>query len=154
MSPRVPKSAKIYARAAIMWGVAGGILFIPCAMMLVALAWLLKSGWLFPLLVLLGIVLTYAGVYLFFSGGSALLEGRPDWQLKLSLAPWFAWNVLLGLSMLHAGEVVYAAVAPGAAAPPFGVFFDICVALHLVANAAFIIGYQYVRDPAQRVSGT
>jgi len=152
MSPRVPKSAKLYARAAIMWGVAGGILFIPCSMMLVALAWLLNSGWLFPLLVLLGIILTYTGVYLFFSGGTALLEGRADWQFKLSLAPWFAWNVLLGLSMLHVGETVYAAVSPGATPPPFGLFFDICVGLHLVANAAFIIGYQYVRDPVQHAS--
>ena len=149
MSPRVTPSAKFYGRAAIIWGVAGGILFIPCAMMLVALAWLLKSGWTFPLLVLLGIVLTYAGVYLFFSGGAALLQGKPDWQIRLSLAPWFAWNVLLGLSMLHAGELLYAAFSHEAP-PPFGIFLDICVTLHLVANAFFIIAYQYIRMPSQR----
>lgn len=149
MSTRMPNSAGFYARAAIMWGVAGGILFIPCAMMLVALAWLLKSGWTFPLLVLLGIVLTYAGVYLFFSGGAALLQGWSDWQIRLSLAPWFAWNVLLGLSMLHAGESLYAAFAPEAAPSPFGIFIDICVALHLVANAFFIVAYRYVRPPSR-----
>jgi len=71
MSARTNTSTNFYARAAIMWGVAGGILFIPCAMMLVALAWLLNSGWTFPLLVMLGIVLTYGGVYLFFTGGTA-----------------------------------------------------------------------------------
>lgn len=152
MTLRVPTSAKVYARAAIMWGVAGGIIFIPCAMMLVALAWLLNAGWVFPALVALGILLTYGGVYLFFSGGIALLEGRPGWQLKLSLAPWFAWNVLLGLSLLHAGEVIYAAVTPGVLPPPYGVFFDVCVALHLIANAAFIIGYQYIREPAREAA--
>jgi hypothetical protein len=139
----------LYARAAIMWAMAGGILFVPCALILMAQAWHLERGWTFPALVMLGVVSTYAGAYLYFSGGAALMHGRPGWQLRLTLAPWFTWNLLLGLSLLHLWDVGRALFVPGVLPPPFGAFLDVCAALHVAGNALFLATYPLMLGAAR-----
>src|SRR5688572_8199365 len=97
MRDRPPVAWRFYARAARLWAVAGGIIFLPCAILLL-IGFSIGGSILGPGLAALSIALTYVGAYLFYTGGEMLLSGQHGWRTRLILAPLATWNVLVVLT--------------------------------------------------------
>jgi len=146
MRGRPPVAWRFYARAARIWAVAGGIIFLPCAILLL-IGFSTGGSLVGPGLAALSIALTYVGAYLFYTGGAMMLSGQRGWRTRLILAPLATWNVLVVLT----GFRVYSlarSIEASTVLPVLSAFVAICAVLHVFVNAAFLIGLPFVRRPA------
>ena len=147
MRDREQKAWAFYGRAAQVWSVAGAVVFLPCAVLLLLMFSGGGGGVAGVGLTGLVIVLTYAGAYLFYTGGGMLLAGRRGWRLRLIFAPLATWNVLVVLSAIIVVAFVESLSSPTFAMPALMVFLTACAVGHVFVNGAFLIGLAFVRRP-------
>lgn len=140
-----------YARAVQVWAICGAVLFAPGALILTILGLVLMGA--LGVAVLIPIVCTLYGAYLFYAAGSALRRGEAA-RGQIIWATVVTWNVLVLLSawaLWHVGTMAATDwprfVAEYSRVKVFDGYLLAASALHVFVNGAFLIAAAFIRTP-------
>ena len=152
-SETVSPCVRRYARAMQAWAIGGAVLFAPGALILAILGLVLMGA--LGVAVLVPVVCTLYGAYLFYAAGSALRRGEAA-RGQVVWAALVTWNVLVLLSawaLWHVGAMAVTDwsrfVAEYARVSAFDGYLLAASALHVFVNGAFLIAAAFVPKPPE-----
>lgn len=150
-SEAVSPCVRKFARALQAWAICGAVVFAPGAVILTILGLVLMGA--FGVVMMLPIVCTLYGAYLFYDAGRALRRGEAAGG-RVVWAALVTWNVLVLLSawtLWHVGEMAATDwsrfVAEYSRVGAFDAYLLAASVLHFFVNGAFLIAAAFIRTP-------
>lgn len=145
-----------FARALQAWAVCGAAIFAPGALILAFFGLVLMGA--LGVVILVPIVCTLYGAYLFYAAGAALRRGEAV-RGQIAQAALVTWNVLVLLSawaLWHVGAMAATDwprfVAEYSRVGAFDGYLLAASALHVFVNGAFLIVAGFIRAPRAAAS--
>lgn len=154
----VSPCARRFARALQAWAVCGAAIFAPGALILAFFGLVLMGA--LGVVILVPILCTLYGAYLFYAAGAALRRGEAV-RGQIVQAALVTWNVLVLLSawaLWHVGTMAATDwprfVAEYAHVNAFDGYLLAASALHVFVNGAFLIAARFIRTPRAAAPAT